>query len=476
MILEDGVKSSLTEYFLVKSILARNFRCFPCLQVEFNLSGREIYRNGQKIEVGPLTLIVAKNGMGKSAILDAVRIAYGAFTLAFDYPSPISISKTDIRIMTDSDTNQSSFSLPVEIEAEGFLNFKNLLWRRTLAKETGRTTNAEAGCVSSFGKELKKKIKDESGDAVILPLIAYYGTARLWKEHRDTSHDKPLLKPRDYGYDYCLGNNSNYKAVYKWIKDALWAELTSQQFDLKKDNIILQQLQGIRNALEILLEEEGYSNFLHLNSYFKELAITRWDDPEKIWLEKTSLPVSILSDGVRAVFSMVLDIAFRCAKLNPQLGQDARNGTPGIVLIDEVDQHLHPAWQQKILNTLQIAFPKIQFIVTTHSPQVLSSVPKECVRIIDEGEVIPFDSQTQGVESQDILAQIFGTDPAPQEDPYVRQLKQYAEMEAHGLADSDEGRQLYRKLAEHFGERDAPLQRIEIHRKFIANKRGGENA
>ncbi len=139
-------------------------------------------------------------------------------------------------------------------------------------------------------------------------------------------------------------------------------------------------------------------------------------------------------------------------------------------MIDEIELHLHPSWQQRILPTLQLIFPRIQFIVTTHSPQVVSSIPQECVRIIDDGEVEHLSSQTQGVESQNILAEIFGTDPAPQDDEYVQMLNEYAQMEAYGEADTSKGKPLYEKLAAHYGADYPPLMRIEIHRKFKAQK------
>jgi predicted ATP-binding protein involved in virulence len=98
--------------------------------------------------------------------------------------------------------------------------------------------------------------------------------------------------------------------------------------------------------------------------------------------EHGSLPLSMLSDGLRNMVVMVSDIAFRCIKLNPHLGEHAAMKTEGVVMIDEVDMFLHPSWQQTVIGSLRSAFPKIQFIVTTHSPQVLSTVPKECIRIL----------------------------------------------------------------------------------------------
>ena len=79
---------------------------------------------------------------------------------------------------------------------------------------------------------------------------------------------------------------------------------------------------------------------------------------------------------------MAADLAYRMVRLNPDLGAMAALETPGIVLIDEVDMHLHPSWQQAVVYDVRKAFPNVQFIVTTHSPQVLSTVPAEAIRIL----------------------------------------------------------------------------------------------
>jgi predicted ATP-binding protein involved in virulence len=124
--------------------------------------------------------------------------------------------------------------------------------------------------------------------------------------------------------------------------------------------------------------------------------------------------VSWLSDGVRAMMSLAADIAFRAARLNKRLGEDAARQIGGIVMIDEVDLHLHPTWQQQVLGALRATFPKLQFIVTTHSPQVLSSVHNTHIRTLDpvmEGEFIAATPliQTLGATSLDVLQGVMGT-------------------------------------------------------------------
>lgn len=111
--------------------------------------------------------------------------------------------------------------------------------------------------------------------------------------------------------------------------------------------------------------------------------------------EHGELPVSLLSDGIRNMTGMVADIAFRATKLNPHLGARASLETGGIVLIDEIDMHLHPAWPQAVLGGLRRTFPNLQAIVTSHSPQVIRTVPAECIRVLDNGKVVAAPAGTE---------------------------------------------------------------------------------
>ncbi|MGM0706284.1 MAG: AAA family ATPase, partial [Bacteroidota bacterium] len=85
-------------------------------------------------------------------------------------------------------------------------------------------------------------------------------------------------------------------------------------------------------------------------------------------------PLDYLSDGQRTTLTLVGDLATRMARLNPHLGEDALSATPGVVLIDELGLHLHPTWQRHIVQDLRRTFPQVQFITTTHSPQIISEV------------------------------------------------------------------------------------------------------
>jgi predicted ATP-binding protein involved in virulence len=128
---------------------------------------------------------------------------------------------------------------------------------------------------------------------------------------------------------------------------------------------------------------------------------------------------------------MIADLAWRASLLNPQFGAEAAAKTPGVVLIDELELHLHPAWQRRIVRDLRAAFPLVQFFGTTHSPQIISEVPRECLLILHEdGTIGGPDGFIEGRDSNAILRDVMGVSERP--DAMVVAL---AELE--GLIDAD---------------------------------------
>lgn len=119
-----------------------------------------------------------------------------------------------------------------------------------------------------------------------------------------------------------------------------------------------------------------------------------------------ALNVSQLSDGERSMLALVFDLSRRLALANPQLDDPLREGK-GIVLIDELDLHLHPSWQRTIVDRLTETFPNCQFIATTHSPQIVGEVPPEQIILIENGRARR-PSQSLGMDTNWILRHLMG--------------------------------------------------------------------
>jgi predicted ATP-binding protein involved in virulence len=106
------------------------------------------------------------------------------------------------------------------------------------------------------------------------------------------------------------------------------------------------------------------------------------------------------------MLTLVGDLAKRSATLNPHLADAARD-TPGIVMIDELDQHLHPKWQRRVIRDLKTTFPSLQFIATTHSPQLVGEVRPEEIRLLDGGETTT-PPRSFGIDSSRVLEEVMG--------------------------------------------------------------------
>ena len=157
------------------------------------------------------------------------------------------------------------------------------------------------------------------------------------------------------------------------------------------------------------MEEAICKCFREISGY-QDPAISFDLDTHRIMMEYTDdtdrkcrFALNEMSDGYKNTLSMIGDIAYRMSVLNPQLGGTVLEKTPGIILIDEIDLHLHPEWQQTILKDLQNVFPEVQFIITSHAPAVINSVEIKHIRILDHGQIFMPAEQTYGRDANSFI-------------------------------------------------------------------------
>ncbi len=212
-------------------------------------------------------------------------------------------------------------------------------------------------------------------------------------------------------------------------------------------------LELVNRAIEALVPE------------VKNLEVDRSSGRARLMVDNFGNRVNIaqLSQGQKMLVALSGDLARRLVKLNPD--SDTPLHSHGIVVIDEIELHLHPKWQQEILIGLQETFPNLQFIVTTHSPQVLSTVDKDCIRILrfDDNGVAFIDKpgfQTKGVCSSDVLEQIMGTFSVP---PVCEAnwISDYSSLVAENLWQSEDGIKLFEKIVKHFGTEHPEVVKIK---------------
>ena len=157
------------------------------------------------------------------------------------------------------------------------------------------------------------------------------------------------------------------------------------------------ELELVNTAIDSCLEN---AKKIHYDLKLKSIAV-EWKTGEATLFDH-------LSDGQRTLLAMVADIARRACLLNPHLGENVLLETPGIVLIDERDLHLHPKWQRRIIGDLRRVFPRIQFICTTHSPQLIGECKPEEIIMLDEPDT-EHPGQSYGMDSNWILRHVMGS-------------------------------------------------------------------
>jgi predicted ATP-binding protein involved in virulence len=199
----------------------------------------------------------------------------------------------------------------------------------------------------------------------------------------------------------------------------------------------------------------GYNNLRVGSEKHPQLRIDRGE---------TTIPIRQLSDGERGILALVLDLTRRLAQANPAF-EDPAAEAEAIVLIDEIDLHLHPKWQRQIVRNLSAAFPRCQFIAATHSPQVIGEVAHERIQIIADGQVYS-PTHSYGVDSSRVLEEIMGSEPRAKE---VKELLSEVSR-AIGNQQFDLARELLTRIAERLGETDPEVTRVRTLLDFMEGK------
>ena len=294
-----------------------------------------------------------------------------------------------------------------------------------------------------------------------LPIYAYFTGIRIQK-NSDISFDKTNINQmRDptAAYANCFQPSLSFGDTLAWI-DTHDAD-EARRFRDGDEDYRDPELSAMREAVEKALPDFGGLRFRGTTN---EILVTRKTDGQKLSFWQ-------LSDGYRAMLALILDLARRMAIANGErYTAEGRSilSSPAIVLIDEIELHLHPGWQQTVLPSLLEIFPNTQFIVSTHSPQVLSSIASKHIRLLDEGEVYAAPEGTEGAESSRILKRIFGVLPRPPKNKFAEALARYQTLVEADLWDSDEAKQLRATLDANFQGQEPALQEADL---YIENRK-----
>lgn len=354
----------------VNKIELHNFRNFEDIFFEFP---------------SQFSVVIGENGKGKSSLLQAVRLAAGTFLLGLDEPQRLHIQKEDVRRIDAG--HRFAPQRDCYFHAWGEINGQAIDWKRTLAREGGRTDSKNAAALIEIASTLNKRVNENLENDVDLPVFCFFSTARLWSEAKQRIDLKKKGSKIKDGYAKCLDIKSDRITPLEWIKANYYKGLKGKE----REGLLEAVLEAITTCVPAWSELEWDEDSDDLAGIYKENGSSSF------------VPLYYLSDGLRTMAGMIAEIAYRCVILNDHLGRNAVKKSEGIVMIDEIDMHLHPNWQRQVITDMKKAFPNIQFIVTTHSPFIVQSVKQE--ELINLDPATAADPITLGLEevAKDIM-------------------------------------------------------------------------
>jgi predicted ATP-binding protein involved in virulence len=467
---------------ILKNLSLTNYRGFEQLEIDFHPQ---------------VNVIAGINGVGKSSILHALRalfsralsdVAIERFpavslsdddvqtgSLSLGIAATFSIQKSDIqssiqRTRTD-EQQRAEWTQKLE-DAEGELRqarqagnsseavlarfsadrYRNLLGqhgdRYSLAIKNLKleaTQNDGIDHVAIATRERLRDFRKEENQ----PLVVYYSPLRhIFSRVRTLPDGEPLGVEK--AFESALEETEvSFRYFMHWFR---WLEQADNKATKRKRNALAKAL---REAVTAFIPE------------FKNLRIDLTTRPRLI-VDKNGVALELgqLSDGERGLLALVFDLTRRLALANPTLSDPLAKGK-AIVLIDELELHLHPSWQRDVLHRLQETFQNCQFIITTHSPQVLGEVAAESVRFLardEEGRIVPWTpQQALGLDSNRVLEELMGVRSRnAKTDEQLLELSRVIDAE-----DFDAARALIVEMQKTLGRDDPEITRAETLMSFL---------
>ncbi len=486
----------------IKKLHLQNFRGFENLEMTFP-------------ETSNLVVLIGKNGSGKSSVLDAVAgslqniVIIGLNIEIQKDISPI-FNKYDIKkgkkpndfkietscsyntideekreeTMPDMEyelkTKYANFGIDYVFDSSSFSKLNGyLIFPKIRPRHPNEDHNTKMVLDNQEAEHFYKHLAGFFyGSEYYNPVFfAHYNTKSRLDLFEQMIEQKSKNLKYYYDYDYKYDNlevTSNYSGIFGIssltdfkIFQAWFMEQSDIENRIKSDKEDFKYqyfpLEVLRLAMERFFKIITSGDFKKLKMKQEIISI----DKAEVWLEiqkgDTSFKLEELSNGEKMIITLIVDITKRILQANYRPNQEKTveeilNGN-GIVLIDEIDQHLHPEWQRNILPALAKTFPNVQFIVTTHSPQVLSSIPKEGVFLIKDGKAYANGLHTQGRDSNSLLQEAFGI-PKHNKELSAKLTAFYGFLDTKNQKQAQD---LLDELTELWGENDVEIVRANLY-------------
>ena len=431
---------------LIKEIYIQNFKGFEKKNFSFN----------PKFNVA-----IGNNATGKSTLLHSIQVALGGYLQCLDIPA----SRNYRRQYREGE----AFVKWNELERGYLKNLDQTLitttskfshissdtsWTRVMLKNN--TTSHNQRHTGELMKAVDQLLRQKTKSQIPVPIVASFGTERTVAQLRKGKKAQSRRTQREKAFLAALSEKVDFDGVIEWFHNY------DKELNYKKE--FPGTKEAVFNAIHTAIP---YLKNTDYNSFYQEFEA-------EVIIDKHIFGKTVhsnMSDGLKAMLNLVAELAFRCVILNGFMGIDAVVKTEGVVLIDELDMHLHPNWQMHVVQDLKNAFPSIQFIVTSHSPFIVQSIKKEELIILEEELDVESDPFRRSIE--DISSNEMGVKEIPRSIAFIEMeaiaAKYYDLIEKGRTSDNDVEvaslRKQLNELEDKFSEDPAFVALLKSERK-----------
>lgn len=395
-----------------------------------------------------VNLLIGDNGVGKTTVLETLALSVQTYFSRMNDITKKGITQKDVRFTSSlvGDASQHRmYYTPTTIKSTVELGGVEYSSEISREDETNATRTKYVGKeLAAAGRELL------NSQTEILPVICYFSTSRVVDTQKasTSSVGKNKLNDRRCGYMDCLNATLDRKALTDWAFKMAMAEY--------KKGMLIAEYEAFKKAVGTFMQKMNDLDEISLVEYTRDFEDITYTENGKTML------VNYLSAGYQSLLWMLMEISFRIALLNPEMSDYSQ--AEGIVLIDEIDMHLHPRWQWKILDALHSSFPKVQFIAATHSPIIISSFRDAKLLSIGQNGVEEL-SGAYAYSIDDVVAYKQGSSSIPQE---LWQRKKEFE-DAFYQRDKQNSQKALDGMKELFGEDNTEVKRAEAKMRMRKN-------
>ena len=448
-------KANLDVKMRIKHLNIRNFRGYELKSFDFDER---------------LSVVVGNNTAGKTALLQAVQVALGAFlaslkALPNEPAYRHNFTKDDEFLRYDrekKDFFKNDEATRIDVDAlyprtkngsNSELEEKPISWWLELR---GNKTTHSVECVSELMGEVERmeRKRETEGDNAIYPLVLSFGANRIDNQYRAASKTKARASKITKGYKSSLRETVDFQSAFDWLYRYEQSMKKGQEFEGTYEAVLDALSKAIPALTDVMVDSK--------NSELTANVSVKGQEPNYQTYEH-------MSDGFKSVICIVAEMAYRCVQLNGFLGRDAVKKTPGVVLIDELDLYLHPRWQKHLLEDLQKAFPQIQFIVSTHSPFIIQSVRKHNLITLDgvNDDTDPIYRSIEEIVTSEMNME------TPRSKTYnlmVEKAERYYQLVKNGQGDSEEAKRVNKELddiEQEFSNDPAYVALLKAERKSV---------